>query len=313
MLFTFAQIQQLISVLDKSRLVFIVQQLGVNYLSPADKLLLKSFGIDLKQFTNKQGVLEHAFLFGILAEALGDERAKKMNYDQFKDFLQSGNFIPLNADEEYALEQVKNRAYTDITNLNNRMKNVVSNAALKQNQSRAAMVANVIKNKAANAIQMRQGARQLAANLAETTQDWEVDWLRIAYYLTHEAYNTGRAQGILRNYGKDAEVWFDVYDEACEWCRKLYLTEPDDPDSEPIVFKLSDIIKNGNNIGRKRAQWKPTISPTHPYCRCTINYKDPNMGWDSETRSFTKPIKKTSKNPKLQGFDPSKFFKVKMG
>lgn len=311
MIFTFPQIQQLLELLDKSTLLFIVNQLGSDYLSASEKALLKAHGIDLTKFTNNQGILEHAFLFGILAEAIGDKRAKKMNYAQFQQFLKSGNFIPLNEQERFALEQVKNRAYTDITNLGNRMKNAVSNAALKQNQSRAAMVANVIKQKIANAIQMRQGARALAADLAETTKDWEVDWLRIAYYLTHEAYNSGRAQSILRHYGKDAEVYFDVYEGACESCKDLYLEDPSDPDSKPIVYKLDEIIANGNNIGRRKADWKPTISPTHPYCRCTINYKDPNMDWDAETRSFTKAVKKVSKNQKLAGFDPTKFFTIK--
>lgn len=311
MIFTFRQIQELISILDNSKLLFIVSQLGPSYLSFTDKMRLKAAGIDLSKFTNKQGILEHAFLFGILSEAIGDSRAKKMSYVDFKKFLASGNFIPLNQVERDAVEQIKNRAFTDITNLGNRMKNAVSNAMIQQNLSRADMVAQVIRNKAVKAVQMRKGARALAADLAETTKDWEVDWLRIAYYLTHEAYNSGRAQGILRNYGKDAEVYFDVYEGACESCKELYLTDPDDPDSQPKVFKLADIIKNGNNIGVKREDWKPTISPTHPYCRCTINYKDPNMDWDAETRSFTKPVKKVSKNSKLKNFDPMKFITVK--
>ena len=68
-----------------------------------------------------------------------------------------------------------------------------------------------------------------------------------------------------------------------------------------IVFPLKEIIANGNNIGRKVADWKPTISPTHPYCRCTINYKDPNIDWDAEMHAFVKPKKKVSSNPKLKG------------
>ena len=143
----------------------------------------------------------------------------------------------------------------------------------------------------------------LAADLAETSKDWEVDWLRISYYLTHEAYNTGRAQSILHEYGQDAEVWFDVYEGACDSCKELYLTDPDDEDSEPIVFKLKDIIANGNNIGRKKANWLPTISPVHPYCRCSVNYKRPGYTWDANLHSFNKPTKIKSTNKKLQNID----------
>lgn len=301
MVFTQVQIQDMLSILTRYQLTFILNQLGPTYLTAAEKALLLAAGIDVNKYTNKRGVIEHAFYFGILADAIGDDRAKKMDYPQFQKFLASKNYIPLTAEEEYALQQVKNRAYTDITNLGARMRSALSNSVLRNNQQQSLIVQRMIRAKTAKAIELRSGARALAADLANTSQDWEVDWLRIAYYLTHEAYNSGRAQDILKNHGADAEVYFDVYEGACKRCKELYLEDPDDPNSKPIVFKLEEIIANGNNIGRKSADWKPTISPTHPYCRCTINYKDPDLEWDSELRAFVKPKKKVSKNPRLRG------------
>lgn len=291
----------MLNLLDKSRLIFIAQQVGLNYLTPAEKFILTQAGVDLNKFTNSKGIIEHAFLFGILAEAIGDKRAKNMSYADFTKFLASGQFIPLTEAEEFALDQIKGRAYTDITNLGQRMKNTLSNVALKNNQSRAAAVAQVIRGKAIKAIELRKSSRQLAAELAEASQDWEVDWLRIAYYLMHEAYNTGRAQSILKTYGQNAEVYFDVYEGACKECRELYLEDPDDIHSKPKVFKLVDVIQNGSNINVKRQNWKPTISPTHPYCRCTINYKDPKYDWDETTRSFSKVKQNKPLHKKLQG------------
>lgn len=301
MVFTQTQIQDMLSILTRYQLTFILNQLGPTYLTQSEKALLLAAGIDVNKYANKKGVIEHAFYFGILADAIGDDRAKKMDYPQFQKFLASKNYIPLTAEEEYALQQVKNRAYTDITNLGARMRSALSNSVLRNNQQQSLIVQRMIRAKTIKAIELRSGARALAADLANTSQDWEVDWLRIAYYLTHEAYNAGRAQDILKNHGADAEVYFDVYKGACKRCKELYLEDPDDPDSKPIVFKLEEIIANGNNIGRKVADWKPTISPTHPYCRCTINYKDPDLEWDSELRAFVKPKKKVSKNPRLQG------------
>lgn len=290
----------MLNLLDKSRLIFIAQQVGLNYLTPAEKFILTQAGVDLNKFTNSKGIIEHAFLFGILAEAIGDKRAKNMSYNDFIKFLASGQFIPLTEAEEFALDQIKGRAYSDITNLGQRMKNTLSNAVLKNNQSRAAAVAQVIRGKTIKAIELRKSSRQLAAELAEVSQDWEVDWLRIAYYLMHEAYNTGRAQSILKTYGQNAEVYFDVYEGACKECRELYLEAPDDIHSKPKVFKLVDVIQNGSNINVKRQNWKPTISPTHPYCRCTINYKDPKYDWDETTRSFSKVKQNKPLHKKLQ-------------
>ena len=79
------------------------------------------------------------------------------------------------------------------------------------------------------------------------------------------------------------------------------MTDPEDPTSEPIVYKLDDIIANGNNIGRKAADYLPTIPPVHPYCRCTINHKRKGYLWDASLRSFSVAPKYIAKNKKLQG------------
>ncbi|MBR2265640.1 MAG: hypothetical protein IJ882_03045 [Paludibacteraceae bacterium] len=294
MYFNFSQIQDMLSILRSHELVFVATQVGPSYLTAADKAILLASGIDL----NKQ---KTAFLFGILASAIGDKRAKKMSYQQFQKFLASGGYVPITEQQRYALAQMKTRAYNDITNLGNRMRNAVSNTVVNNNRKRAAMVKKMIRSKTLKAIELRQSARQLAAELAEASQDWEVDWQRIASYLMHEAYNTGRAAAIEEEAGPNAEVYFDVYPGACKRCRELYLTDPDDPNSEPKIFNLAALRANGSNIGRKVAQWLPSIEPTHPYCRCTLEWKRPDRAWDSNVRAFTKVIKKVSKNPKLQG------------
>lgn len=301
MILTPKQIKDIVDVTKRWQYLFIAEQVGLDYLSDAEKLILTSAGIDLNQFVNSKGVLEHAFLWGLLSEAIGDDRAKKMNYTQFRKFVASGQFIPLTEEEELALEQVKNRAYTDISGLGNRISTGMSNKIIQSNLKEKIKIRNIIKEKTIKATELRYSATTLASELAEATKDWERDWLRISYYLTHEAFNVGRAESIFKNYGYDAEVYFDVYETACPICRELYLEEPENPLSKPKIFKLGDILKNGNNIGRKKDEMLPTASPVHPYCRCTINHKRPNMEWDDNTMAFTKPIKVISKNPKLKG------------
>ena len=103
MVFTQNQIQDLLSILRKHELVFIMNQLGVAFLTAEDKAILLAAGIDVNKFKNKKGIIEHAFLFGILADAIGDDRAKKMNYTQFQKFIASKNFILLSDEEVFAL------------------------------------------------------------------------------------------------------------------------------------------------------------------------------------------------------------------
>ncbi len=137
-------------------------------------------------------------------------------------------------------------------------------------------IRDAIKQEAISAVELRKNAQYMVGKLGDLTQEWERDWLRISYYLLHESFNVGRAENILREYGENAEVYFDVFPDACKRCKELYLEDPNDENSEPIIFKLKDLIANGNNIGRKSADWLLTISPTHPFCRCIIEYKLPS-------------------------------------
>lgn len=261
-----SQVNDIVAILQRHQLTFIAEQLGLNYLSPNDRAILSAAGIDLTKFTNSQGIVQHAYLFGLLSEALADERAKQMDYKQFQKFIKSGQFVPLTEEELFVLDQVKTQSYNDITGLGSRIIQGTRNIIVRANLKEQNRIRNIIKNKAVEAVKYRKSAAQLASDLGHATEDWERDWLRIAYYVLQNAYNYGRARSIYKDHGVDAEVYFDVLRGACKHCRELYLTDPDDENSEPIVFKLKDVLANGNNIGRKAANYLPTVSPIHPYC-----------------------------------------------
>ena len=53
MIFTIAQINDILGILRKNQLVFIAEQLGLNFLSQQDKDILVAAGIDLSKYTNK--------------------------------------------------------------------------------------------------------------------------------------------------------------------------------------------------------------------------------------------------------------------
>lgn len=299
MIFNAQQVTDIVSILQRHQLTFIAKQLGLNYLSPTDRAILTAAGVDLNQFTNSQGIVEQAYLFGLLSEALGDERSKGMDYKQFQKFIKSGQFVPLTEEEKFVLEQVKNQSYNDISGLGSKIIQGTRNIVVRANLRQQNKIRNIIKKKAIDAVQFRQSAAKMASEIGHATGDWERDWLRIAYYVLQNSYNYGRARAIFRDHGDDAEVYFDVLKGACQHCRELYLTDPDDEDSAPKIFKLKDIIANGNNIGRKAADWLPTVSPIHPHCRCSVRFRDPNMEWDASTLSYTKPKKYVPKNKKL--------------
>ena len=48
----------------------------------------------------------------------------------------------------------------------------------------------------------------------------------------------------------------------------------------PKVFKLSELIGNGTNYGKKQADWVATLGIIHPYCQCTLGIKPKDTEFD---------------------------------
>lgn len=53
--------------------------------------------------------------------------------------------------------------------------------------------------------------------------------------------------------------------KLCKYCRRFYL----DTDESPKVYKLSTLLGNGSNYGRKASEYMPVIGATHPNERCS--------------------------------------------
>jgi hypothetical protein len=77
--------------------------------------------------------------------------------------------------------------------------------------------------------------------------------------------------------------------DACKFCKLLYIR----PDGvTPRVFKLSDLLANGTNVGRRagrptrsgrsRTEWKATIGAVHPFCQCELHVLPDGMGFNAK-------------------------------
>lgn len=112
---------------------------------------------------------------------------------------------------------------------------------------------------------------KLKQKLRDTTGDVNRDWLRVATTVMSEAIGNGSVDRIVtENSDKDAgEVYvyrIVVNDAAlCKYCRRFYM----DDDGSPKVYKLSTLLGNGSNFGKKKDSWLPVVGATHPNERCS--------------------------------------------
>lgn len=102
---------------------------------------------------------------------------------------------------------------------------------------------------------------------------------RIVAYETANMQNLGAVDGIIgmaKSIGiADPNIFkIPVKDNlTCKYCKDLWLLTG----SIPRVYKLSEL--KGGYFDRKDPQ--PTISPTHPNCRCSSTMLSPGFGFDS--------------------------------
>lgn len=283
MILTPKQIEDIINIIRKNVTVFIGQQIGFGNLPLIDKSFLKAMKVDLKRF-NKLSKIQQAYYFGIITKALGRTKSKALSFKDFEKFFNEKNQIPLSTIEEGALKHLEQRAYNDLSGLGNRMANSFSNRILVATQKQKHGIQKIIKTKVKQAVKESKSQNWLASELRNATKDWARDFDRIADFLMHEAYDTGRAYAILEEFGPNAEVYKDVYLGACDNCIDAYLTGG--IGSEARVFTVSELIGNGTNIGRTQKEALPVIGPHHPYCRCTISHKPKGNLWNPATLSF---------------------------
>ncbi len=57
----------------------------------------------------------------------------------------------------------------------------------------------------------------------------------------------------------------------CVYCNGFYTER----DGTPKVYTLSELQAGGSNYGKPKSQWNPTLTATHPRCRCQLLHLPP--------------------------------------
>ena len=285
-IFSQKQIQELMLIVDQHQMMFVGTNVGMDYLTDQEVDVLRRAGLPVGDMMSRKGYVDEAFTFGILASGMSDQRAKGMNYTDFKKFMSSKNYMPLTDKETAAIDHLKYETFSDISWLGEKVKRDVKSIIVEKDKEYRSKYEDIILDSAIKTVEMRGSVRDMVSEIGHKTGDWERDLGRIAEYTLHNAYEEGRAAQLERSSGKEVLVYKDVYPGACKHCVKHYLTAG--PGSKPRVFKLNDLRANGNNVGKKAADWVPTLGPMHPYCRCTLNELPEGHVWSEEEVKFVR-------------------------
>ena len=114
---------------------------------------------------------------------------------------------------------------------------------------------------------------QIVRRLKKKIGENERNWALVVTTELHNAQDHGTALTVARDSGHEALVYKVPHADACRYCKQLYLM----PNGRPRLFKLSTLINNGSNVGRKAGrpgstEWKAVIGSTHPACQCELRH-----------------------------------------
>lgn len=225
-----------------------------------------------------------SFHFGLLSDALGKSESNKATFEDIKHYFEHGHHIPLTASERSAIDSIKRQYLGDIRANNGRVFKDINSVIDKHDKNNRVAYEKVIRDEVEKSVLMKKTSEAIARDLAKKTGDWSRNFKRIVDYISHQAFDEGRAAMIQERYGDDALVYKDVYEGACRYCIRAYLTAG--IGSEPKIFKLSTLKSNGTNIGRKPDEYKPVIGNHHPSCRCTLSRYTGLFDWNPKTKQF---------------------------
>jgi hypothetical protein len=126
-----------------------------------------------------------------------------------------------------------------------------------------------------------QHHKYLGNALKESVDQWSNRWKLIVNTELARASNYGALDAILHNNQGKEPGEIVVYKigprdgAVCDECRRFWYLEDF---QTPRVYRLSELLANGTNIGRKRRDWKPTIDNTHPNERHLV-LQELTSGW----------------------------------
>lgn len=324
------QLAELRKIIENFHLAFVVGQIGPEYVSPADIQRLMDAGVlpqDLA-FVWQPGAgelppeaarrIEDAYNYGAM---LGHDKPTRSDIEKMtlKDFHEGpppspdeaaiegvteprkrkGRKPRLSAQETHAREWVQRSAAEHVKGLGNRVAADMTTIAIEADANMRRKFQRAIREELDINIERREAWRQAVSEIGHRTKDWSRDLHRIAATEKQKAMQEGYVAALVDREGDPDETYVakQPNPDACPDCIRLHLEAG--PGSNPRIFKLSELIQNGTNVGKKRASWQAVVGPVHPWCGCELIHVPAGWGFDDDGNMVPMKMKRSE----LLGYD----------
>lgn len=232
-------------------------------------------------------LITDSYKYGKLAILEGKDLSN-MSEEDVKKLMRT---LKLTPSQKHSIEYSKIKAQQSIDSMTQRLTTNIVTMAIQSDLNMHEAIKQVIPA----AMENDTPRYKVIQQLREMTGDMERDWHRVAHSEMFDAKLQGEAEAIMNNESPFSNKKGDTFvfkrpaKNCCNKCRQLYL-EADGV--TPKVFKLSELMANGTNYGKKQADWVATLGILHPNCMCVLNIMPPDTEFDSQGNLVFKPNNK---------------------
>jgi len=249
---------------------------------------LIQLGYLAQETAERVDVIADGYLFGFMRRRLeqAGENADTITPERFYNIIEKQP-MPLSNAQLKSIEYAKKWSGQYVKTIADRASSrVIARLATADKDWQMLEAKQIVSQKTAEAIEKHWSPHNLANMLRKETGDALMDWDKIATVEIQTATENGYADDLIETFGNDVLVAKVVNADACQFCKQLYL----DANGNPKIFKLSDLMKNGDNVGKKKQQWRATLGPIHNWCMCTLIYVPENFAFNED--GILMPVKK---------------------
>jgi len=250
-------------IIDKHYNYLTVSLLGNSVFTPEELNNLKRMGIDT---TNKESFLKSIYVHNLINNV-----ENKTIPTTIKEMLkQQKDNILLTNTEAYAVSQLNNTFKVLLDKLKQdtitNMSNVILNEGVKH---KFEVIGNPNRTPEEKEEMEDLTFSKIKSELLDSSGEVGRNFDRIVSTEMSNALGNGSIDRIVKD-NKDKD-FNDVYvyrisvmdGKLCPACRRLYV----DSDGTPKVYRLSTLLSNGTNYGKKFSEYEAVTGATHPNCR----------------------------------------------
>jgi hypothetical protein len=272
MLLTSSQKERIAELIELHHGALVVEVLGKQAVSKSLLKRIKAAGLYKGQ---RHDIIKRAFQFG--QRGLLDSRVLKMSDAQFESYLEREGVV-VGSNEWDAIQLLRRSFAAHVQTLSSSLTSKVDQVIHKADTKLHRQLVRKQRRALFLEIERRRALAEIAKDMAEVTRQQIGSAVRTVETETNNAYQEGRAIEILRKAGGgDPQCFKRPRHDACDECKKAYLEEDG---VTPKVFLMSELVDNGSNIGKSRADRQPVLDSFHPHCACELQYLPPGFGFD---------------------------------